>query len=371
MKITDPVWDDFDPRLNCVEVTDQNRVRLYFAQLSQALGCLSRIFETTAGRSNTEFRAIDTYLRRLRRTLEILSWKHFYTGAGDELKIDTTDSGFLHFTSLIALAADLGRRASELEETASFEELKESLVRRIVDYRVMPREDQAKIARRRFLESLEPEGTVPSFLEGELIPSGEMEDLPAYFWWFATYDHQVNRPFIYLVYFVYDNPGRTLDRTEVEYVALVEAAERLARGRDSLLHFSKCLDDSLPRISPRVVKRLILGPYCSPHFTVNEEALAKVFEPVADRFPFVLRWESETLLSDRSTREGRGLFRRGKLKQIFWIPKSMDLQSRGVSHVERSVLFPHWLGQYLSGSGLFEDHRRYVFDKEARVHGVH
>lgn len=371
MTILDPVWEDFDPQRNCVEVSDQNRVRLYFAQISQALGCLARIFETTAGRSNTEYQAIDAYLRRLRSTLEILSWKHFYSGTGDELKIDTTDSGFLHFSSLISLAADLKARDRELDDTPSFADLKENLVRRIVDYRVPPREDQLKIARRKYLESLNAEATIPPFLEGALVPSGEMDGLPAYFWSFATYDRQLNRPFIYLVYFVYDNPGRTLDTTEVEYVSLVEAAERAARGRDNLLHFSKTLDDSLPRLSPRVVKRLILGPYCSPVFTVNEAPLAKVLDPLAGRFPFVLRWESETLLSDRSMREGKGLFRRGKLKQIFWIPKNLDLQSRGVSHVERSVLFPHWLGQHFSGSGLHDDHRCYVFDKEARVHAVH
>jgi hypothetical protein len=366
----DAIWADFNLEQNCVQVSDVNQVRLYFAQFALALRCLDRLFEKSAGASNHEARAIDRVIGRLTDTFRLLGLKYFYPTPSDTLKIDATDSGFFHFSSLIELEADLRGRVESLAKLEPLHQLKQELADRVVRHQAPVRDLQEKIARRLFHEQLAPEKIFSPFLCGELSATAATDEGNTYFWWFATYDKALNRPFLYMLYFVYDKDEPLTDES-MDFAQLVEEARGHASGKLNLLAFSHMLDDALPKISPRIVKRVILGPWWAPQFTVNEGELGKLLDEARQTLPFALKWETETLISDREVRVGKSLISRGKLKQVFWIPGDVDLAARGVSHLARFVLVPHGLAQHMAERDVLADHSRYVIDQDDEVHGVH
>lgn len=365
----DRIWSDFNLEKNCVHITDENQARLYLAQMTLALRSLTRIFKSRAGADNLEAGAIERYLGRLESTFRLLALKHFFANPDLPLKIDTTDSGFFHFSTLLDLAADLKGRDALLAVMLGAKELKREMADRIVRHQAPVRDLQQQIARRLYLEALAPDGVLEPFIPGKLIPLMGEDDLHTGFWSFATYDKTLNRPFVYMIYFVYDSK-RPLEEGSDDHRELVEQAMRLASGHTTLLGFSNQLDDSKAPIHPRMVKRLILGPYWAPGFTENEGELGQLLEGNREQLPFALRWETETLLSDRELRVGKSLLSKGRLKQVFWIPRDIDLSQRGISRLERSILVPHWLGQQMADAGLLTDHARYVIDKEDEVYVV-
>lgn len=365
----DRIWTDFNLDDNCVHVTDSNRVRLYFAQFTLALTSLDRIVTGQTAAATREAEAIGQYVSRLVETFHVMALKYFYPAPTCDLKVDSTDSGFFHFSTLLELEADASRRLELLAQSQEVPALRRQLTDRIIRHRTSCRDIQEKIAQRLYLERLDRSRLFREFVPGPLVRTGS-NDENTYFWSFATYDRSLNRPFIYLLYLNHDS-SHPLDEDSPEFLRLIEHAERLASGRLNLLSFSALLDDAVSPVSPRITKRFILGPYWSPHFTRNEGEFSTLLEGHRDRFPFALRWETETLVSDREQRVGKHLLSRGRLKQVFWIPSDVDLSTRGVSHLERYLLAPHWFTQHIEAAHMFKDHRKFVIDQGDEVHGIH
>ena len=322
------------------------------------------------GTTNAETQAIRHFVARLRATFEALALKHFYSREGAELRIDATDSGLAHFSVLLELGADLKTRDADLAALPQVGELKQRMLDQIVEHSVHPRGLQRTLLWRLYLESLDQERAFSFFMPGPTARVGSEKDEPGYFWSFATYDRSLNRPFVYLLYFAWDGNDPPLDPGSKRYVEMRRVAEQCASGRINLLGFSNRLDEKLPSLRPRIVKRLILGPYHSPIFTQPEGEFGAFLGRHADRLPFAFHWETETLISERETRVGAGWLSKGQLRQVFWIPKNVELARRGVSQIERSVLMPHWLAQQVRSEGLLPDHRHLVIEESEGTHGL-
>jgi hypothetical protein len=348
---------------NCVPVAGAPRVRVYFAQLRRALEGLERGVERETPITNAERRAVSDWVGRLRRTLDLLALRHFFPRAGAEPRIDRTDSGFPHWSALLELGADLERRDAELAGLPDPAALKRSMLERIVRHALHPTELQAQLMRRIYLEAIAPAGLVRPFQPGPLEKVGSDGDEASWFWSFATYDRALNRPFLHGVYFAWE--GRALAEGSDEFAELCAVAERSAVGRATLLVLSKRLDELLPRLHPRIVKRLVLGPFWAPGFTGQEGPLGALLGRLEERWPFALRFESEVLISERETRVGAGWLTKGELRQVFWLPDAVDLAARGVSQLARHLVLPHWLAQHVADAGLLPDHRTIVLDESA------
>jgi hypothetical protein len=368
MSSSGDAFSDYSPAQNRVGIESESGVRLYFAQLRRCLSALEHLVLEGTSVTNAERQATEDFVRRLSRTCDALALRHFFSRPGRELRIDATDSGFFHWSTLLEVAADLDVKESRLAELPTGEALKRRMLERVVEYSLHPRELQETMLERLYLESLDEEGTYRPFLAGALTAVGEKGSEPSYFWSFATYDRTQNRPFVYLIYFRWS--GRPLTQASAELEELARVAESTASGRVNLLAFSHLLDERLASLHPRIVKRLVLGPYWSPFFTRQEGELAEVLAASEERLPYAFRFEAETLISERETRIGEGWFSKGQLRQVFWIPKQLDLTRRGVSQIERYLCLPPWLAQHVRSRGLGSDHRLVVIEDDGTVHGL-
>jgi hypothetical protein len=358
---SDAIFEHFRLDLNCVRVTGENQVRVYFAQLRRALDALQGALEAATPITNAERRAVTAYLSRLRASFDALALKRFYPAPGAELKLDATDSGFFHWSELLELAADLDGREAALAAIPARDELKRRMLDAVVRHSLHPRELQSALLRRLYLEALDPEALFRPFLPGALEKVGGAQDASSWFWSFATYDRALNRPFVYSLYFEWEGEALAVDGEA--FAEIRAAAERIAAGRMSLLGFGNRLDAALPGLRPRILKRLVLGPYWSPAFTRNEDPFGELLESLEERLPFALRFETEILISERETRVGAGWLSRGELRQVFWIPESLELATRGVSQLERHVVLPAWLARRVRDAGLLPDHRLVVIEE--------
>lgn len=356
MKTSDENWRDFNTDENCVALLGEEKTRVYLSQIRRALFSLGDNLQNQASVTENERRAVAGYLERLARTYEVLGLRHFFSEAA-ELKIDTTDSGFVHFSTLLALAADLDARDAKLAALRKVGEIKRAMLDQIVEHGVHPRRLQVELMQRLYLESISAEKTARAFVAGKLERVGESNN---YFWSFSTYDRALNRPFVYLLYFSYAGESRDGDGLREDsdtFSEIRSAAESGALGRIGLLGFANGLDYKVDRISPKIVKRLIIGPYWAPQLTSTEGEIGELLESFADRLPFAMRWETETLLSERETQVGAAWFSKGQTRQVFWIPKDPEMSARGVSQVARYLLVPDWLAQQIHAKGAMPDHR--------------
>jgi hypothetical protein len=358
----DQIRRDFELGDNRVTIAGDVRVRLYFSQVRRALGALRGAVEGGTAITNAERQAVTHFAERLQQTYEILALRHFFSGTGPELRIDRTDSGLAHFSMLLELAADLQTKADRLAGLPPFEQLKRRMLDQIVDHGLHPRGLQEQMMLRLYLEALSEGKLFKAFVPGKLEKVGE--GLASWFWSFATYDRALNRPFIYLIYFSYDDEEAPLEADSRAFAEIQAVAESSAAGRINLLAFSNRLDERVGALSPRIVKRLVLGPYWASPFTGADGELGELFESLEERLPFAMCWELETLISERETRVGAGWLSKGQLRQVFWIPKEIDLTARGVSQFERFVLLPHWLAQQVEAAGLLPDHNRIAILEE-------
>jgi hypothetical protein len=359
----DALLAHFRPDLNRVPISDESQVRVYFAQLRRALDALQGALDAATPVTNAERRALGGFLARLRACCDALALKHFYAAPGATLELDATDSGFFHWSELLELAADLDGRAAALAALPTPDELKRRILDAVVRHSYVPREQQAALLRRAYLEALDPETLFRPFLPGALEKVGA-PDAPGWFWSFATYDRALNRPFVHSLYFEWE--GDPLEAAGEAFAELRSAAERIAAGRLSLLAFGNRLDAELPPLRPRILKRLVLGPYWSPAFTRNDDPFGALLQSVEERLPFALRFETEILISERETRVGAGWLSRGELRQVFWIPESLALATRGVSQVEKHVVLPAWLARRVRAAGLLADHRLVPIEEAPR-----
>jgi hypothetical protein len=346
---------------NCVPVEGAPRVRLYFAQLRRALAGLPLAAPEGTAVTHAERRAVEDWVARLRRSLECLALRHFFPRPGSELRIDASDSGFVHWSALLELAADHDRREEGLRELPAADELKRAMVDQIVKHGVHPGELQATLMRRRYLEQLAPECVLRPFLPGALEKVGGADDPGGWLWSFSSYDRALNRPFLHLVYFEWD--GSPLADDAEAFAELREAAERACVGRSTLLALSTRLDELVPRLRPRIVKRIVLGPFWSPAFTGRDGPLGELLAAEPEPGAFALRVESEILISEREARVGAGWLSKGRLRQVFWLPPAVDLAARGVSQLERWLILPHRLAQRVESSGLLPGYRLVALDE--------
>jgi hypothetical protein len=356
VKTSAEIWRDFDLDENCVALLGEDKTRVYLSQIRRALLALGENLKSQESVTESERNAVARYLERLAGTYEVLGLRHFFAESA-ELKIDTTDSGFVHFSTLLALAADIAARDAKLSALGGVAEIKRAMLAQIVDHGAHPRRLQVELMQRLYLESLSAEKTVSSFGPGRLERVGQSNN---YFWSFSTYDRALNRPFVYLLYFSYAGASGNEDDLREDSDAFSEirgVAESGALGRIGLLGFANDLDYKIDRVCPKIVKRLVIGPYWAPQLTTTEGEIGELLESFADRLPFAMRWETETLLSERETQVGAGWFSKGRTRQVFWIPKDHELSARGVSQVSRYLLVPDWLARQIDATGALSDHR--------------
>ncbi|MFP4845975.1 hypothetical protein [Winogradskyella sp. PE311] len=272
------------------------------------------------------------YTDLLLYSIEAMRVKYMYDDE-DNMKVDLTDSSFPNYLEFRYLFNDLELREEYLGKLTNIDTLKDEFLDTLM------RKKQS-IAKRKLFQaasivyysSAKKEYIFNRFVQGKIISAPENSPAEYLVSW-SFYDVTHNRPFICYMYFDYD--GRNaVDYKEDIYTVLKNTSDR-EMPLDTMAY---AIDKRLPKVMPKLIKRIDLGPIHNVFAKDENELTHAILDAIAKKTipleSFAISLKVDELASQSEFKEG-GFFS----KQTFqrWEPMFR----------QRYVFAPHRIIQLL------------------------
>ena len=329
------------------ELDDTLVVRRYFAKFERITGLMARVtseVENDGRLTRTEARILGKYLTRLAETFAALADKCLMTGrspGAPKLTFDRHESGFPVAQELMVMAVDAQQAAKHLEGMASATELKDRMVRRILQDLAVPTDLQFAMSQRLYYEALSRGGLFWTRNDPDAQWIEDKGDRRHYLVHWAVYDTQVNLPVVYLMN-VEDSGKRPMPNDDNRWPQA--QAHLMAQSVDGLklLTIATGFDKDFPDLHPKRLRRIHLGPMYSHDFTLQSGPISDVLANAnaPDGEDWALVWTVEDLVSDRVEEVSAGWFSTVE-RQVFALdPFSGRGVDTGATRTERMVILP-------------------------------
>ena len=329
------------------ELDDTILVRRYFAKFARITQLMHRVtaeVENDGRLTRTEARILGKYLTRLAATFAALADKCLMTGravGAPKLTFDRHESGFPIAQELMVMAVDAQQAGRHLAGMASATELKDKMVRRILQDLAVPTDLQFALSQRLYYEALARGGLFWARNDPDAQWIEDKGDRRQYLLHWAVYDTQVNLPVVYLM--EVEDSGKKLLPNDDQRWPQVQAhlmAQSLAGLK--LLTIATGFDKDFPDIHPKKLRRIHLGPMYSHDFTLQSGPISDVLANAnaPDGSDWALVWTVEDLLSERVEEVSAGWFSTVE-RQVFALdPFSGRGADTGATRTERMVILP-------------------------------
>ena len=329
------------------ELDDTLVVRRYFAKFERITGLMARVtseVENDGRLTRTEARILGKYLTRLAETFSALADKCLMTGrspGAPKLTFDRHESGFPVAQELMVMAVDAQQAAKHLEGMASATELKDRMVRRILQDLAVPTDLQFALSQRLYYEALSRGGLFWTRNDPDAQWIEDKGDRRHYLVHWAVYDTQVNLPVVYLMN-VEDSGKRPMPNDDNRWPQA--QAHLMAQSVDGLklLTIATGFDKDFKDLHPKRLRRIHLGPMYSHDFTLQSGPISDVLANAnaPDGEDWALVWTVEDLVSDRVEEVSAGWFSTVE-RQVFALdPFSGRGVDTGATRTERMVILP-------------------------------
>ena len=322
-------------------------VRRYFAKFARITALMQRVtgeVENDGRLTRTEARLLGKYLVRLTATFAALADKCLMTGratGAPKLTFDRHESGFPIAQELMVMAVDAQQADRHLAGMASATELKDKMIRRILQDLTVPTDLQFALSQRLYYEALARGGLFWTRNDPDAQWIEDIGDRRHYLLHWAVYDTQVNLPVVYLMNV--EDAGRKLLPNDDQRWPQVQAhlmAQSLAGLK--LLTIATGFDKDFPDIHPKKLRRIHLGPMYSHDFTLQSGPISDVLTNAnaPDGDDWALVWTVEDLLSERVEEVSTGWFSKAE-RQVFALdPFATRGVDTGATRTERMVILP-------------------------------
>ncbi|MEL0650070.1 hypothetical protein V6246_01465 [Algibacter sp. TI.3.09] len=201
-----------------------------------------------------EIQLFKQYSDLLLYSIEAMRIKYMYDDE-DNMKVDLTESGFPNYLEFRYLFNDLELRQEYLEKLTPIATLKEDFLNTLMHKKQpVSKRKLFQAASIVYYSSVKKEYIFNRFVQGKILgaPQNSIADL-LISWSF--FDVSLNRPFICFMYFNYDG-SRINDYKDEIYEVLKTTSDR----KMSLDTMAYTIDRKLPKVSPKLIKRVDLGP---------------------------------------------------------------------------------------------------------------
>lgn len=332
---------------------------VYGNKLNESLQSLSLIFQKDMIGTPIDSKAIQYYLKRLKNSLECLRMKYRYSDRG--LEIDSTDSGFPTYYEFSLLWVD-----SESAEEKQAHLLPQSVIKRkMVDHFFSEMSDNPKLlsqmADRVYYDTVSTTDIFFPMNLGELMKVGEN----SYVFHWATFDSRLNTPFVYVMSFEtsYDEAFHLSQDIMKEFIEVIKFEGAPTR---KLNLTAMSIDEKLPYIHPKILKRFSLGPFYAEdivtHVSGEINDLLSTGQPGRR---FLMKLGEETIFSAKQQQK-TGFLSIGKKVEIFYLPADKPLlRNKGISSEGSYVILPYELHQ--NSRGLFHQENVFSFDTKGNI----
>jgi hypothetical protein len=210
-------------------------------------------------------------------SIEAMRIKYMYDDE-ENMKVDLTDSSFPNYLEFRYLFNDLELRAEYLDKLTDTETLKAEFLDTLM-------RKKEPIAKRKLFQaasivyytSAKKEYIFNRFVQGKIISAPEGSPAEHLISW-SFYDVSHNRPFICYLYFNYDGKNPLKERDEI-YSALKTVADR-DMALDTMAYG---IDRRLPKVFPKLIKRVDLGPIHNVFAKDENEVTHAILQGIANK----------------------------------------------------------------------------------------
>ena len=329
------------------ELDDTLIVRRYFAKFERITRLMARVtseVENDGRLTRTEARIVGKYLARLAATFAALADKCLMTGRASgapKLTFDRHESGFPVAQELMVMAVDASQAQKHLGGMASATELKDRMVRQILQDLAVPTDLQFALSQRLYYEALAQGGLFWARNDPDAQWIEDKGDRRHFLVHWAVYDTQVNLPVVYLLN-LEDGGKKRLPNDDYRWPQARAHLMAQSLGGLKLLTIATGFDKDFPDLHPKRLRRIHLGPMYSHDFTLQSgpisEVLANANAPDGDDWALV--WTVEDLVSEREEQVKEGWFSTVD-RQVFALdPFAGRGADTGATRTERMVILP-------------------------------
>lgn len=355
----------------------------YFNHLNRVFFFLNRWYLKLVEGGNTEAKIVAGFLTKLLATVRVLRFKHMYSAASPEQKLilDLDDSGFPHWMGINELEADVALQEERSKNLPSRRVMNERLLEQMLGKGKDPVALLPEMAQVQFAEELDGSKIIFDFTAGELqvVQNGfEKKEgtIRCLFSWLC-YDKTVNRPFIHVMAFDYEGTEEELG-TEFEQGPFLPTIRRFGDRQVALMLLATDIDEALPKVFPKIIKRVELGPIFCPRFAWqgDDETLTRWLSEFGQPDDFALKLVSSVIFSKGVYEEKHSWLFGGsaKVRQIFALKEDELTGETEASEVHRIILLPHHvlqqvnaLPEFVAEFGMFG---KITYTKEGEIHHV-
>ena len=326
------------------------------------------------------------YLERLKASFAC--WEN-RLGFMETFRISRAESGYPVFQNVLELEND---RLSSEERLASIPEAKDlraEMADFILRTKSFPTDLQSRMAERLYLEQIRKGDIFSPFILPETVhvDVNPKTRRPVYVVTWGVFDGTQSLPMAYVV--------QVEDSTEKMVDALVGADGKLSKDVDIPLPVGGLLNPGLARqfddfasknssysltpatiavnldrdfedLHPKLLRRIIMGPFYSAGITENNEKVNDILSKVRKtENAWLLTWTVQEIFSKNEIPAKRGIFSSTPASEEFHInTDNLEATRQGVSSYEKHALVPHDAYQALFAEGaadtIFADYKVHV-----------
>ena len=368
--MTNTAYDHF-------QLEDTRVTRRYFGKFERIIGHLGRVAATLEAENRLSKRDVEVmtrYIVGLNYTFQALAHKYHFSGRfahAGKLTFDRVESGFPVHNELLSMANDAAQADKHLAGMRSVEQLKQDMVRVILNEQEIPTKLQYALSQRLYYEELSKGELFWARNDPTAIWLGNKQQMRREFlihW--AVYDSQINLPTIYMMEL--EDTGRIgLPKDDRRWPEVQAHLMAQSLGGLKLLTIAKGFDEDFDDLHPKRLRRFHVGPMYSNAFTRQAGPLREVLElaraPVGEDWALV--WTEEELVSSETRREKSGWFGTVERETFALDPFAGRGAESGASKVERSIILPQRPYQALEERkpAGFNDVRKFVVSPNGSV----
>ncbi|GAA4882633.1 hypothetical protein GCM10023311_00900 [Flaviramulus aquimarinus] len=204
--------------------------------------------------NNQEIKLFKQYFDLLLYSIEAMRIKYMYDDE-DNMKVDLTDSGFPNYLEFRYLFNDLELRDEYLGKLIPIETLKEEFIETLMRKKEPIKKTKLfQAASIVYYTSVNKQYIFNRFVQGKILNAPKEIDTKYMISW-SFFDISHNRPFICFMYFDYNGTDARDAKDEIYEVLKVTSDRDMAL--DTMAY---TIDRRLPKVLPKLIKRIDLGP---------------------------------------------------------------------------------------------------------------
>lgn len=252
------------------------------------------------------------YCDLLLYSVEAMRIKYMYDEE-DNMKVDLTDSGFPNYLEFRYLFNDLELRDEYLGKLTPIATLKEEFLETLMHKKQPIKKSKLfQAASIIYYNSVNKQYIFNRFVQGKILSAPKDSGADLLTSW-SFYDVSHNRPFICFMYFNYD--GNQVNDYKDEIYEVLKAVADREMNLDTMAF---TIDRKLPKVLPKLIKRIDLGPlhnvFAKDENEVTHAILEGIGKKVISLESYAISFKIDQVTSKNEFKEG-GFFSKQTLQK--------------------------------------------------------